>query len=71
MVAQASIPAAREAEVSQDNLARPCGREAHAVPQPQALSSDRALGCRPLSPRMAQALAETANAKDALLSNSC
>lgn len=76
MVAQAFIPAAREAKISQDNLVRPClkkanGSTAAASVDVLTLPLNVALWCRQLSLRMMQALAKTANPKDALLSNGC
>lgn len=76
MVAQAFIPAAREAKISQDNLVRPYlkkanGSTAAASVDVLTLPLNVALWCRQLSLRMMQALAKTANPKDALLSNGC
>lgn len=75
-MAQAFIPAAREAMISQDNLVRPYlekanGSAAAASVNVLTLPLNVALWCRQLSLRMMQALVKIANPKDALLSNRC
>lgn len=75
MVAQAFIPAAREAEMSQDNLVRPYLKKQTQEQQLQAWCLDptveRSFMVQTADLRMMQALAKTANPKAALLSNRC